>query len=118
MPLGVELAERMIDEGATNPVLNYLLGLALQETQERKAEAIAHFNRALAAGFDPAWPRFHRGRLRVELGDSDGVEDLLQAQSAGGSVAAEATAYLARHAKRIAEGRYSVSSAPAEDRRP
>nr|WP_245185383.1 glycosyltransferase [Falsiroseomonas frigidaquae] len=84
------LAERLVQQGATDPTVNYVLGLSLHATDGRQAEALPQYDIALSRGFDPAWTRFHRGRLRLAMGDAGGIDDLELAASLGGPAGREA----------------------------
>jgi hypothetical protein len=91
----VQGAEKLLTDRRGEPVIHYLLGLSLHAGGARLKEALTHYDGALAKGFDPAWTRFHRGRLRLELGDHDGVEDLKFAIAKGGDAGKEAERVLA-----------------------
>jgi glycosyltransferase involved in cell wall biosynthesis len=79
--------------------LYYLAAVATHLTPARdsadNAFVLKHYTLALETGFAPSWPLYHRGRLRLEQGDSAGRADLEQARDLGGDAGAEATRFLA-----------------------
>ncbi len=56
--------------------LHYLLGHALHLRERELESALTHYDQAFALGMEPGWINYHRGRLRLALGDSAGREDL------------------------------------------
>jgi Flp pilus assembly protein TadD len=48
--------------------VEYLMGIALLHTESEPVEAIEHFDRALAGGFDEFWVRYHRAQALTRLG--------------------------------------------------
>lgn len=80
--------------------LHYLAGvsthLTLSEKDERESGfVLTQYALALECGFPPAWPLYHRGRLRLARGDPDGRADLEQARDLGGDAGEEAASFLA-----------------------
>ena len=97
----VRLAEKLLAAGATDPVVHYVLGMSLHASGSRLGDARNHYDTALEMGFDPAWTRFHRGRLRLALGDREGgLTDLRRAVALGGDAGREAEQRIASESAR------------------
>ena len=78
-----------------DPELAYVFALVSERRGDPRGEIIRHLTMALENGFDPAWTRFHLGRLRLSEGDPVGREDLERVLLLGGDAAVEAEAVLA-----------------------
>ena len=69
--------------------------LTLTPDSDDGAFVLKHYSLALEAGFEPSWPLYHRGRLRIEQGDAAGRADLERARDLGGDAGEEARSFLA-----------------------
>ena len=95
------LTRSLLTQGQDDPAIHYLHGLSLHHSGASLSEALAHYDIALEHGFDPGWVLYHRGRLRLSLGDSGGMDDLQRVLALRGNAVAEAQQALAQHPGRL-----------------
>ena len=74
----VAKAREILDQNDSLPEVHYLFALGLQSLGEEPELSLHHYNRTLEIGFDEFWTRYHRGRLRAAMGDSDGGKQDLE----------------------------------------
>jgi hypothetical protein len=78
-----------------DPELCYCYALVMERRGYPRPQIIEYLTTALDKGFDPAWPLYHRGRLKLALGDRTGRDDLKRSEALGGAAGQEAKRALA-----------------------
>jgi hypothetical protein len=86
---------RTLSDGSLFYLVAVSTHLTLAPDGTDSAFVLKHYTLAIETGFEPAWPLYHRGRLRLAQGDSAGRADLERARDLGGDAGREATNFLA-----------------------
>lgn len=81
----VQLLEPIVKRNPHNAHMHYCLALSLALCS-RYADAVPHYDRALAGGFDEYWVRYNRGQALANVGrKNEAVADLARAAEINGS---------------------------------
>jgi tetratricopeptide (TPR) repeat protein len=80
----LEAAQRLLEQNPHSGELHYLIALSHHEIGSDCMKAHQHYSEAIKFGFDNAWVRYHRGRVRLDIGDKMGRADLEIARSLRG----------------------------------